>query len=67
MYCRIPEEKRKKLDQTIEKGYLVGYSKNTKAYRVYLPGSRKVVVWQNVKFMEDIAFRKSQEMPSEEQ
>ena len=27
-YCRIPEEKRKKLDQTTEKGYLVGYSEN---------------------------------------
>eukprot|EP00253_Pinus_taeda_P022820 PITA_22820 len=40
-YCRIPEEKRKKLDQTVEKGYLVGYSENAKAYRIYLPGSRK--------------------------
>ena len=24
-YCHIPEEKRKKLDQTAKKGYLVGY------------------------------------------
>lgn len=43
-YFRVPEEKRKKLDQTAEKGYLVGYSKNVKAYKIYLPGSRKVVV-----------------------
>ena len=43
-YCRIPEEKRNKLDQTVEKGYLVGYSENAKAYKIYLPGSRKVVV-----------------------
>ena len=43
-YCRIPEEKRKKLDQTTEKGYLVGYRKNSKAYRIYFPGRRKVVV-----------------------
>lgn len=55
-YCRIPKEKRKKLDQTANKGYLVEYSKNTKAYRVYLPSSRKVVV---LKFMEDRAFKKS--------
>ena len=40
-YCRIPEEKRKKLDQTAEKGYLVGYSENAKAYRIYLPWSMK--------------------------
>ena len=45
----------------------MGYSENAKAYRIYLPGSRKVVVWRDVKFMEDRAFRKSQEMPSEGQ
>ena len=58
-YCHILEEKRKKLDQTTKKGYLVGYSENVKAYRVYLPGSRKVVVRSDVKFIEDRAFRKS--------
>eukprot|EP00253_Pinus_taeda_P032184 PITA_32184 len=66
-YCRIPEEKRKKLDQTAEKGYLVGYSENAKAYRIYLPGSRKVVVRRDVKFMEDRAFKRSRKMPSKEQ
>eukprot|EP00253_Pinus_taeda_P001913 PITA_01913 len=40
-YCRIPEEKREKLDKTAQKGYLMGYSENVKAYRVYLLGSRK--------------------------
>ena len=67
MYCRIPKERRKKLEQTAEKGYLVGYSENAKAYRVYLPGNRKVLVWQDVNFMEDRAFRKSPKMPFEEQ
>ena len=43
-YCRILEEKRKKLDQTAEKGYLVGFSEHAKAYRIYFLGSRKVVV-----------------------
>lgn len=45
----------------------MGYSENAKAYRVYLPGSRKVVVRRDVKFMEDRAFRESQEMLSKEQ
>ena len=58
-YYHIPEEKRKKLDQTAEKGYLVGYSENAKAYTIYLPGSMKVVVRRDVKFREDRAFRKS--------
>jgi len=58
-YCHIPEEKRKKLDQTVEKGYFVGYSENAKAYRIYLPGNRKIVVRRDVKFMEDRDFRKS--------
>ena len=55
------------MDQTTEKGYLVGYSENAKAYRFYIPGSRKIVVRWDVKFMEDRAFRKSWEMPSETQ
>ncbi len=58
-YCHIPDEKRSKLDQTAEKGYLVGYSKNPKAYRIYIPENRKIVVRQDEKFMEDRAFRKS--------
>lgn len=66
-YCCIPEEKRKKLDQTAEKGYLAGYSENAKAYRIYLPRSRKVVVRRDVKFMEDRVFKRSHEMPSKEQ
>lgn len=45
----------------------MGYRENAKAYRVYHPGSRKLVVWRDVKFMEDSAFWKFREMPSEEQ
>ena len=57
----MPEEKRKKLDKTVEKGYLVGYSKNAKAYRIYIPESKNIVVRQDVKFMDKRAFRKSRE------
>ena len=61
-YFHVPDEKRKKLDQTAEKGYLVGYSKNAKAYCIYIPESRKIVVTRDVKFMEERAFRRSREM-----
>ena len=43
-YCYVPKEKRKKLDRTAEKGYLVVYIENAKAYKIYIPKSRKVVV-----------------------
>ena len=43
-YCHVPSEKRKKLEMTAEKGYLVGYSENAKAYCIYILESRKVVV-----------------------
>ena len=58
-YCHIPDEKQSKLDQTAEKGYLVGYSETSKAYRIYIPNNRNIVVKQDVKFIEDRAFKKS--------
>ena len=54
-YCHVPEEKRKKLDKIVEKGY----SENAKAYRFYIPESKKVGVLRDVKFMEERAFRRS--------
>ena len=63
-YCHVPDEKRRKLDQTAEKGYMVGYSENAKAYRIYIPNNRKIVVRRDVKFMEERAFKRSQEMSS---
>jgi len=43
-YCHIPDEKRNKLDQNAEKEYLVGYDETSKAYRIYILGSKKTVV-----------------------
>ena len=57
-YCHVPSEKRKKLDMTTEKGYLVGYNENAKAYCIYILGSRKFVVWMDVKFMEEKGLQK---------
>ena len=63
-YCHVPSEKRKKLEMTTERGYLVGYIENAKAYHIYVPESKKVVVQRDVKFMEEKAFRRSRELPS---
>ena len=58
-FSHVPKEKRTKMEPTTEKGIFVGYSETSKAYRLYIPGYRTVVVRRDVKFEEDRAFRKS--------
>jgi hypothetical protein len=56
-YCRIPTEKRTKLDSIAEKGILVGYSETSKAYKIYIPTTRKIVLRRDVKFEEERALQ----------
>ena len=51
-----------KLEPTADKGIFVGYSETLKAYRIYIPAKRKVVVRLDVKFEEKRAFRRSWEL-----
>jgi hypothetical protein len=60
-YSHVPSEKRTKLDPTTQQGILVGYSEVSKAYRIYIPSQRKVVVSRDVRFEEGRAFRRSLE------
>jgi len=62
-YCHMPDDKRTKLDQTAEKGVFVEYNETSKAFRIYIPSSRKIVVGRDMKFIEDPTFRRSREMP----
>ena len=50
------------MDPIVEKGIFVGYDKTLKAYRIYIPALRKIVVRQDMRFEEDRAFRRSQEL-----
>ena len=52
-YSYVPSEKRTKLEPTAEKGIFVGYDETSKAFRIYLPSQRKVVVRRDVKFEEE--------------
>ena len=61
-YSHVPSEKRTKFDPTAERGIFVGYDETSKAYRLYLPSLRRVVVRREVKFDEERAFRKSREL-----
>jgi hypothetical protein len=61
-FFHVPFEKRTKLDPITEKGILVGYSEVSKAYRIYIPALRRVVVRRDVRFKEDKAFKRSLEL-----
>jgi hypothetical protein len=60
-YSHVPSEKRTKLDPTTQQGILVGYSEVSKAYRIYIPSLRRVVVSRDVRFEEGRAFQRSLE------
>lgn len=66
-YFQVLDEKHTKLDQTVERGHFVGYSKTSNTYRIYVPSSRKIIVRWDVKFVEEGAFKKSRKMPTDDQ
>jgi transposase InsO family protein len=53
VYVHIPKEKRRKWDQKGRKGIFVGYSEETKGYRIYFDG-REVSLSRDVIFREEI-------------
>jgi hypothetical protein len=60
-FSHVPSERRTKLDPTAQQGILMGYSKVSKAYRIYILPLKKVVVSRDVRFEEDRAFARSLE------
>ena len=55
------------MDPSGEKGLLVGYSEISKAYRVYIPARRRIIVSRDVQFDEDRALRRSMDLPAVQQ
>jgi hypothetical protein len=49
----IPSELRKKLDERSEKCIFTGYSETTKAYRLYNPITKKLILSRDVQFLEN--------------
>jgi hypothetical protein len=62
VYINVPKEKRMKLEPSGRKGMFVGYNETLKAYWIYIPGQRYVEVSRDVRFEEDLAFRRSREI-----
>jgi hypothetical protein len=65
VYLHVPKEKRSKLEPSGRKGTFVGYSESSKAYRIYIPGQRKIEVSRDTTFEEEVAFQKSREAQME--
>jgi hypothetical protein len=52
-YAHIPFVLRKKLDDKSEKCIFTRYSETSKAYRIYNPITKKLILSRDVKFMEN--------------
>ena len=59
VYLHVPKEKRSKLGPLGNKGILVGYNEQSKAYRIYIPGFCQIEISRDVTFDEDASFTKS--------
>ena len=52
-YAHVPDEIRKKLDNKGEKFIFIGYSDESKAYKLYNLTRKKVIININMQFVED--------------
>ena len=66
-YYHILGDSCAKLDQIVERGYFFGYSENSKAYRIFILGTNRIIVRRDVKFMEDKVFRRSRDLLADDQ
>ena len=55
----VPKEKRTKLEPSWRKGIFVGYSKTSKAYRIFIPGEKNIELSRDVIFEEHLAFKRA--------
>ena len=64
VYFHVLKEKRSKLDASGKKGMFVGYNETSKEYIIYVPGQRKVEIFHDVTFDEDVPLKKVRNIPS---
>ena len=65
-YCHIHADTRKNLDLSGEKGLLVSCNETLKAYKVYIPTRKRIIVSKDVQFDEDRALRRSMDSPAQD-
>ena len=59
VYLHVPKEKRSKLDPSGKKGIFIGYSDESKAYKIYIRSFRQIEISKDVTFDENASFIKS--------
>ena len=52
-YAHVPDQLRKKLDNKGEKCIFLGYNDESKAYKLYNPSTKKVIINRDVQFIEE--------------
>ena len=67
VYIHVPKGKRAKLEPFGKKGIFVGYSDNSKAYHIYVPGQRYIEVSRDVIFHEESTFCKIEDLSKEDE
>lgn len=55
-YAHVPAKMRRKLDDQSEKSIFIGYSEESKAYRLYNPITKKYIISRDVEFEEEEAW-----------
>ena len=65
VYIHVLKEKTTKLEPSGKKGIFVGYSDNSKAYRIYVLGQRYIEVSRDMIFHEEVVLRHTQELSKE--
>eukprot|EP00253_Pinus_taeda_P025312 PITA_25312 len=60
-YAHIPDQLRRKLDSKGEKCIFIGYSEESKTYRLYIPSTKKFFIGRDVQFIEEEAWDGSKE------
>jgi hypothetical protein len=66
VFIHIPKEKRNKLEPSRKKGIFVGYCEVSKAFRIYIPGHRRIEISKDVTFDEYVVLKKSRRFHLEE-
>ena len=66
IFIHVTKEKISKLDPLVNKGIFVGYSDQSKAYGVYIPGYRHININRDAIFYEDTNFSKSRKNHADE-
>jgi len=63
VYFHVPKDKRNKLETMGRKGTFIGYCENSKAFRIYILGQRKVEICRDVTFDKYVALGKARDIP----